>query len=200
MKTDAENFLTLHGLPSSECFGYTLNLNLHAFMVRDQYIEKFGFAIPNKTALSTIAAQSPILEVGAGSGYWAHELQKLGADIIATDSGTGRYRMNGKARKWVSAWCPVIKLDAVKAIHTYPDRALLTVWPDYHCDWPVKALTAFHGNKVFYVGEGYSGCTGNDAFHQYLDNHFELTSEVSIPQFPGMHDRLFCYQRKKEEK
>lgn len=193
--TEAEAFLDKSGV----------NLNPHElwatqwhlqFQVREQFIEKFGFAIPTIDALKAIAEKSPTLEIGSGAGYWSYELAKLGAQITATDAKTGNYRLNGSCGFWKSSWCAVEKLAAVGAIKQYPTKSLLTVWPDYGSPWPVKALEAFNGEYVFYVGEGMNGCTGNDAFHEYLTNVFYLYKEIRIPQFAGIHDSLFCYQRK----
>lgn len=47
----------------------------------------FGFAVPNRRALETIAHNSPILEIGAGSGYWSWELQQAVWDQNPHSSG-----------------------------------------------------------------------------------------------------------------
>lgn len=190
--TEAEDFLTSQGVklnPGDDFEQWQLS-----FKVRSTYIKKYGFAIPNDIAIKTIAAAEPILEVGAGSGYWTYELRKQGVDVIATDPATGRYRLNEAAFLWEAGWCKVEKLTAIEAIKTYSSRTLLVVWPDME-DWPIKALKAYPGKHLFYVGERDGGCTGNDAFHTYLNRHFELIQEVNIPQFAGINDCLFYYQR-----
>ena len=197
MITEAEKFLISQGLNLSPSSGYNFNPNIEYFKVRDQYLKKYGFAIPNEHALKTIAAASPILEIGAGSGYWAHELRNAGADVVATDPATGKYTIH-KNGFWEFRWEAVERLPANEAINIYSNRVLLTVWPDYDCEWPLKALEVYSGKNVFYIGEGDGGCTGNDAFHNYLSEHFGLVDEIGIPQFPGIHDRLFWYQRKRE--
>jgi hypothetical protein len=137
---------------------------------------------------------SPILEVGAGSGYWAHELQLAGAIVKATDPGAGSYRSFGY---WKKLWAEVERLDAVEAVSQYPDWTLLTVWPDLAPPtWPLEMLHEYAGPTVLYVGEGHGGCTGSDEFHELLEEKFDLVSEINIPQFDGIHDRLFVYQRK----
>lgn len=43
--------------------------------IRYQAIEKYSYAIPNHDALSIIKKYGPIVEIGSGSGYWAHLLK-----------------------------------------------------------------------------------------------------------------------------
>ena len=202
--TEAEKFLTSQGLNFCTSINWLQRHSeqwLSSFKIREIYLEKFGFSIPNHQALETIAAASPILEIGAGSGYWSYELKQFGVDIIATDPGVGRYYMNSKGGFfWQQSWTAVEKLSAVKAIKTYPTRSLLIIWPDFHTTWPLKALIAHRSKHLFYVGEGSGGCTGNDHFHKYLDKHYKQIAIVDIPQFIGIHDRLFCYSRKHQEK
>lgn len=42
-------------------------------------------AAPNAAAVAALAARSPLLEVGAGTGYWARCLRAAGADVLALD-------------------------------------------------------------------------------------------------------------------
>jgi hypothetical protein len=49
---------------------------------------------------------------------------------------------------------------------------------------------------VVYIGEHWWGCTATDAFHRLLDNEWEKINEIAIPQWDGIHDRVFVYKRK----
>ena len=40
-------------------------------VIGEPLIEKFAWAIPNEKALSIIQSFSPLVEMGAGKGYWA---------------------------------------------------------------------------------------------------------------------------------
>jgi hypothetical protein len=200
---------------------------VHQFRLRDEYIPKFGFAIPDRAAIEVLKHYAPLVEVGAGSGYWSYELLKAGVDVIATEPGTGQYRVfrepdvsclrigGGKGVQQIlkpsvladevpvefgfwKPWTQLKKLTATKAVAKYPTRNLLTVWPDYNVKWPLNALKAFTGEYVCYVGE-FGGCTGSQEFHDYLSSHFEEVEDVSIPQFQCIHDRLYVYRRKHEE-
>jgi hypothetical protein len=45
-----------------------------------------AFAVPSEGALSLLAQHAPIIEMGAGTGYWVHLLQARGVDACAFDA------------------------------------------------------------------------------------------------------------------
>jgi SAM-dependent methyltransferase len=68
---------TIDGLSSSEMkIVVPLNLPLSLY---------FAHVIPTHAAIAEIAACGPILEVGAGSGYWARLTRQAGAEVVAVD-------------------------------------------------------------------------------------------------------------------
>ena len=42
-------------------------------------------AAPNSAALSLLAARAPLVEIGAGTGYWAAILRRRSVDVLAYD-------------------------------------------------------------------------------------------------------------------
>src|ERR1019366_9271626 len=50
----------------------------HARENRSTMIDHYAYAIPNDAALDRLASLGPIVEVGAGAGYWAHLLRERG--------------------------------------------------------------------------------------------------------------------------
>jgi hypothetical protein len=58
-----------------------------------------------------------------------------------------------------------------------------------------RALAAFRGEYVAYVGEGDGGCTADDRFHRVLAERWSEVETVPIPQWYGLHDRLEIYRR-----
>jgi hypothetical protein len=172
-------------------------------LTRDAFVKRYAWAIPSPAALAAIAEHSPILEVGAGCGYWAHELSKLGADIVATDlhpggrrDGAGKPAPSGYGYRFEKLWHPVVRMGAARALRAYPGRALLLVWPCYSRPWSERVLAAYTGDVVCYVGEGEGGCTGTDRFHALLDERFEAVRGVPVPQWAGIHDALTIHRRK----
>jgi len=56
----------------------------------------YAYAIPTHAALERISWYSPVLEIGAGTGYWASLLSKIGCDVIAYDRDPGQRPMTGE--------------------------------------------------------------------------------------------------------
>src|SRR5688572_22451888 len=55
------------------------------FLQRLSLAQEYSFAIPNEEAITAIAkaGDKKIVEMGAGTGYWAMLLRQAGADVIA---------------------------------------------------------------------------------------------------------------------
>jgi hypothetical protein len=206
--TEAEAFLESRGLAIAQMRGWphlhrTLEdagprpweSLLHHHQTREAYIARFGFAVLTAPIVRALAPYAPLLEVGAGSGYWTYELKKAGIDSIATDPGTGRYRNVGTSGHWEEFWTPVERLTGPEAVAKYPTRTLLTVWPDL-AEWGAQTLLAFEGKLVLYGGEGPGGCTADDRFHALLEERFEQSEVIELPQFDGLHDELILYRRR----
>lgn len=166
--------------------------------LRGNLIPQYAFAIPDLKALKLIAKYSPdgVLEIGAGSGYWASLLTKLGCDVIAYDSRDRKYNHDYQTpTRFESLFFDIIEKDGITAIKTESHkRTLMFVWPDYATDWPFKVLKAYKGNTVIYVGEQ-GGCTADEDFEKELEKHWNLVDSYSIPQWDGLHDAMFIYRR-----
>ena len=150
---------------------------------REALVEEYAWGIPIREAVETIVEYDPIVEIGAGTGYWAWCIDQLDGVVAATDieppGSTYRHVGTYDGRRRVSAMGPG-ELDA----------ALLMVWPPYADPMAADALNAYHGETVIYVGEGRGGCTADDRFHRLLHENWELVETVDIPTYLGLHDRL----------
>jgi hypothetical protein len=161
------------------------------FEARQQLVMDFSWPIPCKAALRGIAefvGDDGIIEVCAGTGYWAHLLGKLGVDVIATDIEWHPVR-----------WAPVDRLDCAVAAGTWPERALMLSWPPYAEPQAYKDLRAYlraGGTKLIYIGEGDGGCTGDDKFHRLLYKTMDEVAFMDIPVYYGINDDLRMYVRK----
>lgn len=188
--------------------------------VRDRAIATYAFAVPTDAALDAIARCAPqgVVEVGAGTGYWAQQLQQRGVDVLAFDVAPAP----SDDREWFAdtePWHPVQQGDHHLAAQ-HPDRTLLLVWPTKGAIWAADALADYHdagGECVAFVGEGPGGRTGDDVFHALLgettgclqcdhgsvdspctcDAHPRWTrvETVELPHWPGFHDDLHLYHR-----
>lgn len=169
---------------------------------RRSFVHKYGFAIPNREALLTLAKYQPILEVGCGGGYWAYEMQKVGIQVVPTDpavwevipehGSTPIHPDHGFTTKWVDN---IKLLNGVDAVTAYPNHTLFLCWPSYSEDWAAQTLQSYYGNTLVYVGE-HGGCCANDRLFELLDTGWEEVEIITIPRWFGIHDYLWVYTRK----
>src|SRR5262245_54738552 len=189
--------------------------------VRDAAVSRYGFAIPTPEAMELLRAHSPngIVEIGAGTGYWAMLAARLGVDVRAFDIAPPPSADN----PWFAgsaAWYPVER-ESHHVVSRFPDRTLLIIWPTKNEIWPVETLdlyAASGGKTVAHVGEGPGEKTGDTAFHSRLgelesclqcvhgivdaacscDDPRQWTgvARLELPHWPGCDDDLGIYERR----
>jgi hypothetical protein len=168
-----------HAVPG----GLASVLNLPAR--RRELAAVFAWAIPDDGALTLLAGHGPLLECGAGTGYWAALLRARGCDVLACDRDPPR-----------RAWTAVGAADAVAAARANRDRALFLCWPPYEDDRvSYGALRAHRGDTLLYVGGGPDGPTGTVRFHRELALNWHPAEQAAVPTWPGLRDRLVVYRR-----
>lgn len=162
---------------------------------RQELVQRFSWAVPSPCAIRRLVELGPIVEVGAGLGYWARCVADAGGEIVATDSkGDDRSGYHPEPFEFFD----VIELDAVDAARKWSDRTLLLVWPPYNWSMAERALLAYlraGGQTLVYVGERY-GCTATERFERLLGLVFgEEDERVPIPQWDGIHDAMHVFHR-----
>ena len=128
--------------------------------------EKYAWAIPDERALKICAAFSPLVEIGAGAGYWARLLRDMGVVVHAFDCDVGdKTRAAGVL---APAWTSVEKGGPEK-LTRHKKAALLLLYPDdlspggHREDeeeqdaepeqLSTACLRAYEGDTVIHVGE-----------------------------------------------
>lgn len=89
MKDPLQNPLYEAWLPYKDIWPHIgqLNGDLQAmFKARGESVKKYSWAIPSEEVIRALASMGPILEVGAGTGYWANLLTQAGAKVTCFDS------------------------------------------------------------------------------------------------------------------
>ncbi len=166
-----------------------------AVEARGRLVREFAWAIPNQRALAVIASLGPIVEIGAGGGYWARMLRDLGVDVAAYDPVAPDPDRRMLSWAW-TAWTDVDPGGPEKA-GEHPDRTLMLCWPDGFANTMAsEALDAYRGACLIYIGEESGGNTADDAFFAALDRDWQLAHRVPIPQWYGMHDDLTVWTRR----
>jgi hypothetical protein len=157
-------------------------------------VRRYGFSIPCAEAVDALLRLGPLVEVGAGTGYWSRLLDSAGASIVATDKAAGA-RLGLVFT--VGEHFPVLPLGAVKAAREFPDRAVFVSWPSAKRAWPALLVGDLGpGRIIAMIGEGRGGTTGDDRMFDFLDRDFEVTARVPIPRFPTCEDLLTIYERR----
>lgn len=161
------------------------------FAARNKLVKQYAWSIPSPQAIEALVSRGPIIEVFAGTGYWASLIKKAGGDIIATDLKPGR-------NEWCDANPPytsISELGAVAAAIAFPERMLFMSWPPMD-DAAYRCLRAYQGPRLAYIGENAGGCTASDKFFDEVEGPFwEHEETISIPQWFGLHDTLNFYRR-----
>ena len=158
---------------------------------RNQFVRKYAWAVPNMAAINEIARHGKVVEIGAGTGYWAYLLRQKLVSVVAYDKSPYE---NG----WCNNYWTEIEVGGPEEAGKHPDRTLLLCWPPYESPMAHEALRAHMdagGQKLVYVGEGFGGCTGDYPFHELIDESFKLETTVYIPRWYGLNDTLSVYTR-----
>ena len=175
------------------------------FAFRDYAIKKYAFAVPSEKAIDVCLALSPLVEIGAGTGYWARVIEKAGGIIEAFDITPGVWVGKRSRTVWTKMWFNVQEGDT-SAVDLCPGANLLLVWP-YMDDMAYEAAKRCTGEYIIYVGEGPGGGTANDKFFQYVGMgaswmkhanivpRFKPVEEVDIQHFYGINDYMTVLKR-----
>lgn len=108
--------------------------------------EKYAWAIPDEKSLKVLKHFSPLIEIGAGKGYWAKLLQNRGVDIVAFDKFTGGKSSENYTK--VQLGGPEVLLEKKHA-----NRSLFLCYPDEAESIAIVCLENFTGDYVIHVGK-----------------------------------------------
>jgi hypothetical protein len=137
--------------------------------VRDLCAKTLAWGIPNKEALEELAKYQPILEVGAGLGYWAKLLQDRNVEILPTDRDAPTLAHT--------------KVTQVDTLHSIENRnyTLFMCWVPEEA--AIEVSRAYEGNTIIWVGE------------QIKFPNFQLEKEITLPQWKGYEDSMQVFRR-----
>lgn len=183
-------------------------------MVRREVTCQYAFSVPTDEALDLIGSYRPIVEIGAGTGYWAALLRHRGVDVVAYDHKPAGHPDNwwyADARRFTH-----IDLGATYSLRDHGDRTLLMSWPPHNESLAERALDVYEragGQRLIYIGTGYGECCATNAFFGRLgettydeandwdgDEHpdalWREVARLDLPQWDDIDDALWVYERK----
>lgn len=167
---------------------------------RRELASLFSWAIPTGEAIELLARYGPLVECGAGMGYWSALLHARKADVIAYDSTPpGRTARNAYHRHARQPWTQVRRASSVGAAREHADRTLVLCWPPFDDDRAsYAALRAYRGDVIIHIGEPDEGATGSVRFHRELRLNWTLVEALDLPHWPRLRDRVMVYRRNPE--
>lgn len=160
--------------------------------MQDPACHLFAYAIPNDSALQEIGRHAPIIEVGAGTGYWAKLLRAQGVEIKAFDKALSDNEYHGN----IPAFTKVQRGGAAN-VRRYRDHTLFLCYPPPDDGMAIACLQAYTGEVFLYVGE-WRGNTGTREFEQLLLQEWSLEKRVKLPNWGSEANVLMVWRRRLE--
>lgn len=157
---------------------------------RPTLVQRYSWALPTDEALAVIARYAPVVEMGAGGGYWSHLMRERGIDVIAYDREHPHSDNYFARHLWTK-----IEPGGPAVLGDHGDRSLFLCWPPNSSAMATNCLKRWPGAHLIYVGE-WRISTGSRGFHDRLEAGFELVEKLSIPQWEGMYDMLTVWRRR----
>ncbi|MGK5554343.1 hypothetical protein ACSNOI_22285 [Actinomadura kijaniata] len=149
----------------------------------------YAYAIPAPQTIEWIAefcAGLPVVDLGAGRGYWAAQMANAGLTVEAYDSDPPDKAANvsfPEAAGQADVWHPVGGLAEFADRAQSGDYTLFLCWPPgWEDPMSSEALATFEkagGQRLVYIGEPKGGKTGNNAFFEGLSARWKLESADS---------------------
>jgi hypothetical protein len=112
---------------------------------------RFSYVVPEQRLLGVLRDLAPLVEIGAGNGYWAYLLRKMDTDIVAFDqippggSRDNRYHPN------TACWTTVGVGDQAELVQ-HRDRTLFVCWPPLFSSLG-DCLSFYAGETVAWLGD-----------------------------------------------
>jgi hypothetical protein len=155
---------------------------------RNRVTSTWTWAIPSPDVLdymTDVLNGRPVVELGAGNGYWAWMLSQYGIDVNAYDIAPIGHADSWFSRKkkdqlldetdWKDDHPPrefhPVKKGSIEVLRkrVNANRVLFLCWPPYSSDFAYQAVKEFQGDTVIYIGEPAGGCTADWKFFGLME-------------------------------
>lgn len=165
--------------------------------IRTHLTRKYAFGVPGAEALECLARYAPIVEMGAGIGYWARCLRERGVDVVAYDEMGDSWRAwfrkapeRGEPVLWTE-----VRQGRPEVLAQHADRTLLLCWPDPWSGFDARSLLAYRGKRLALVGEPSEAGPGSEAFRELLARDWRPIDQAPVPRWHRSDDHLVVYGR-----
>ena len=154
---------------------------------RSAYICQCGFGIVSKELVDALLpwCVGNVVEVGSGSGWLAAHLRAAGLSMTCYDDKSWH-------KPWTKSYTDIIVGDGASNVDD-ADTVIMS-WPNYNEDFAKRVLDAMRPSaRLLYCGEQEGGCTGDDSFHEAVDDTWRQDFDSAVNPFNrcfyGIHDR-----------
>eukprot|EP01025_Chloroclados_australasicus_P052652 TRINITY_DN6146_c1_g1_i1.p1 TRINITY_DN6146_c1_g1~~TRINITY_DN6146_c1_g1_i1.p1 ORF type:complete len:606 (-),score=39.99 TRINITY_DN6146_c1_g1_i1:462-2279(-) len=170
-------------------------LNSWRDICRDWCCHLYSYATPTEAALRKLGEFSPLVEIGAGTGYWGHLLQKTeGVEIQCYDIKLTDNEYHGDVPPYFS-----VNQGEVERLQELDEKySLFLCYPPPASSMARLCLKNFKGTYVIHVGE-WQGDTGDHKFEYFLQKQFKLIDEVQLPNWGNTAYALTVWKRKSKK-
>jgi hypothetical protein len=124
----------------------------HGSVPLAELAQRYAYVFPDDRSLSMLAELGPIVEIGAGTGYWAYLLRARGVDVLAFDQAPPDGERANRYHAPTSTWSEVVSADHT-ALTEHSDRTLFLCWPPLFSSLG-DCLMSYSGNTVALIGDG----------------------------------------------
>jgi hypothetical protein len=154
--------------------------------------QRYSYVFPDSQLLKALRDLGPLVEMGAGTGYWASKLREAGADILAFDQAPSDGDTPNRYHKRTPTWTEVLHGDHT-VLTSHSDRALFLCWPPLYSSLG-DCLFFYKGNTVACIGDG----GHRTARLRNLNSTFEVVvahSARAVDPHPGHAATLSIWRR-----
>lgn len=168
--------------------------------LRDTLAARYAHAIPDEDVLTALVALGPLIEIGAGTGYWAKLLRDRGVDVLAYDvhppttaAHENFFHRNDAAVG--TCWTTVLQGGPEQA-GLYRDRTLFLCWPPPGA-MAEQALGVYRGSHVALIYTPQEHILfATPVFFERLRATFALQAFIPLPRWSRIEDRLTIWCRR----
>jgi hypothetical protein len=158
-----------------------------------QLARRYAYVYPAARLLNAVTRYAPLVEVGAGTGYWSYLLRNRGVDIVAYDLAPLGSQTGNRYHYDLWPWTEVRQGD-VSIAERFPNRSLLICWPPLFSSMG-NALLHYHGPNVIYVGDnGHRTAILSGLEHDFA--RVERYPAIAMDPAPGARPELTVWRRK----
>lgn len=175
---------------------------------KSTYPNRYAEYVPGDTAIETLVDMSPLVEVGAGAGYWSFVINNNGGRCSPTDLypqsasnppetsilATESERDDRLINLCNTVWEQPDEKDAVTAIQENEDRPVLLCHPSGATRWSERVLDAVDAQPLIFVGQWFPGMDATPRFFERLLS-WELTDTFPVFDTAGGHARGYIFSK-----